>query len=88
MTSLVHPATGEVVDVHPAADLLPAPTTDEQAVIEGRSTSNALRLQVVEWLENDDTLRELPTVGDVCRAVGVDPAALDLDELAVDEASA
>lgn len=29
MTSLVHPATGEVVDVHPAADLLPAPTTDE-----------------------------------------------------------
>jgi hypothetical protein len=60
----------------------------EQAVIDGRSTSNALRLQVVEWLENDDTLRELPTVGDVCRAVGVDPAALDLDELAVDEASA
>ena len=47
MTSLVHPATGEVVDVHPAADLLPAPTTDEYGDLVADIATFGLRHPIV-----------------------------------------
>lgn len=53
----------------------------EQRVVDGRNDSNALRLAIVRLIESREDLAALPTLGDVCREVGVDPDALDLSEL-------
>lgn len=69
------------IDASPAAFIEAVLT--EQAVIRGRQDANSLRFQVVEMLQDDPTLRELPTLGAVCEACGIDPDTLGLDELAV-----
>lgn len=53
----------------------------EQNVIDGRSDSNAVRLKVVRLLEERPDLMTLPTLGHVCKVIGMDPDALGLDGL-------
>jgi hypothetical protein len=53
----------------------------EQAIIDGRRDSNRVRLSVFEMLKEDDQLSELPTLGDVCKQLHIDPDTLGLDEL-------
>lgn len=53
----------------------------EQHVIDGRKDSNAVRLLVVKMLTRDETLMGLPTLGDVCNHLDVDPDTLGLEEL-------
>lgn len=53
----------------------------EQSVVDGRLRSNIVRLKVVDMLRQDDCLMDLPTLQDVCNALGVNPDTLGLDEL-------
>jgi hypothetical protein len=53
----------------------------EQAIVDGRNASNRLRWEIVRMLEQDDHLRELATLKDVCVELGIDPDTLDLEAL-------
>ncbi len=53
----------------------------EQAIVDGRAESNAIRMQLAERLRKDELLMELPTLGDVCAALEIDADILGLDEL-------
>lgn len=53
----------------------------EQSVIDGRNQSNRVRFQLVALMQEDPALADLPTLGDVCRACGIDPDTLGLGDL-------
>lgn len=53
----------------------------EQKVIDGRNDANAVRLQLVELMQQDDHLQDLATLKDVCDELGIDPDTLGLDDL-------
>jgi hypothetical protein len=48
----------------------------------GRLNSNKLRLKIAEMCQQDDALMELPSLAAVCQELNVDPAELELEELA------
>lgn len=54
----------------------------EQSVVLGRLNSNKLRIKIAELCQQDDALMELPTLADVCNELDIDPAQLELEELA------
>jgi hypothetical protein len=54
----------------------------EQSVVLGRLNSNKLRLKIAEMCQQDDALMEMPTLAAVCQELNVDPAELELEELA------
>jgi len=53
----------------------------EDQIVAGRLASNRVRLSVVEAMQNDASLMDLPTLVDVCEALGIDPDTLGLEEL-------
>lgn len=53
----------------------------EQKVIDGRNDANAVRLQLVEVMNQDGHLQDLPTLKDVCDELGIDPDTLGLEDL-------
>lgn len=53
----------------------------EQAVVDGRAESNAVRVQLAEILKGHEALMELPTLGDVCERLAIDPDTLGLEDL-------
>lgn len=53
----------------------------EQQVVDGRHSSNALRMQVVQLLLDHEELMDLPTLEDVCKSLELNPQSLDLDSL-------
>lgn len=54
----------------------------EARVVAGRAASNEIRMQVVEAIQGDENLADLPTLADVCRELAIDPDTLELAELA------
>jgi hypothetical protein len=55
----------------------------EQQVVDGRHNSNSVRMRVVQLLLDNEELMALATLEDVCRSLGLDPQALNLNELDV-----
>jgi hypothetical protein len=53
----------------------------EQAVVDGRAESNAIRMQLAELLQGDKKLMSLPALREVCAELEIDPDTLGLDEL-------
>lgn len=53
----------------------------EQSIVDGRRDANAIRLRLVRMLQADEQLMALPTLGDVCAELDIDPDTLGLDEL-------
>lgn len=54
----------------------------EQNVVDGRNTSNQVRMQVVKMLQEDESLMDMASLRDVCDQLGVDTDTLALEELA------
>lgn len=54
----------------------------EQNVVDGRSASNRVRLQIMQIVTADEELSQLPTLRAVLDALEIDPNELNLDELA------
>jgi hypothetical protein len=53
----------------------------EQAVVDGRAESNAIRMQLAELVRGDEQLMALPALRDVCAELAIDPDTLGLEEL-------
>lgn len=56
----------------------------EQKVIDGRNDSNAIRLHLVDLIQEDEHLQDLPTLKDVCDELGINPDTLGLEDLEAD----
>lgn len=55
----------------------------EQAVVDGRAESNAVRMRLAVQIRESEALMALPTLADVCAALGLDPDTLGLEGLEV-----
>lgn len=55
----------------------------EQAVVDGRANSNAVRMRLALQIRQDERLMELPTLRDVCAELSVNPDTLGLEGLEV-----
>lgn len=53
----------------------------EQAVVDGRAESNAIRMQLAEILNGRKSLMGLPTLGAVCEELEINPDTLGLEDL-------
>jgi hypothetical protein len=69
------------IDASPAQYLEAVLT--EQAVVDGRGRANVVRLRLAQRMQAEPELLALATLGEVCKAIGVDPDVLGLDELSL-----
>jgi hypothetical protein len=54
----------------------------EQRIVTGRDASNAIRWEIVNAMQAEPALLDLPTMLDVCKALGIDPDLVGLEETA------